>query len=69
METVRNIIPFSDWKSARDTLRKWREERKRKSADVLNLGSVLLADHGRKLGDESKFNFSNINLLAASMAY
>jgi len=54
METVRNIIPFSDWKSARDTLRKWREEKKRKSADVLNLGSVLLADHSGKLGDEGK---------------
>ena len=46
-------IPFTDWRSARDNLRKWREEKKRRSFDVLHLGSVLLADHGRKLGDES----------------
>lgn len=45
-------IPFTDWRSARDNLRKWREEKKRRSFDVLHLGSVLLSDHGRKLGDE-----------------
>lgn len=46
-------IPFTDWRSARDNLRKWREEKKRRSFDVLYLGSVLVAEHGRKLGDES----------------
>ena len=51
-------IPFTDWRSARDNLRKWREEKKRRSFDVLHLGSVLLADHGRKLGDESILLYS-----------
>ena len=53
-------IPFTDWRSARDNLRKWREEKKRRSFDVLHLGSVLLAEHGRKLGDESMLISRNI---------
>ena len=43
---------FSDWKTARDTLRDIRETGKRDSRVTVSLGSVLLENYASKLGDE-----------------
>lgn len=45
-------LTFTDWKNARDILRKLREGRKRDSMTVVELGEVLLRKHSRKLGSE-----------------
>ena len=49
---TRSVL-FRDWRSARDTLRKWREEGDhRKSDQVVELGTQLLGKHSSRLGDE-----------------
>lgn len=51
MESVGKNGFSGSWYEARDTLRKWREENVRKSAQVVELGSLLLHKASR-LGDE-----------------
>lgn len=43
---------FTDWKSARDTLRNIVETERRESRVVVSLGTVLVDKYSSKLGDE-----------------
>lgn len=43
---------FTDWKSARDTLRNIVETERRESRVVVSLGTVLVNKYSSKLGDE-----------------
>lgn len=43
---------FTDWKSARDTLRDIIETERRESRVVVSLGTVLVDKYSSKLGDE-----------------
>lgn len=43
---------FTDWKSARDTLRSIVETERRESRVVVSLGTVLVNKYSSKLGDE-----------------
>ena len=45
-------VLWKDWKTARNLLREWRDEKYRRSNDVVDLGKRLLKDHSSKLGDE-----------------
>ena len=54
---------FTDWKSARDILRKLREGRKRDSKTVVELGKVLVQSYSRKLGSEGLNNLTKICII------
>lgn len=49
----------------RDKLRKWREDNRRNSEQIVDVGEELISEHASKLGDDSKFavtlNRSTIN--------
>ena len=52
-ESVADSCAFpSDWKEARDSLRRLREEGGRESSKVVALGVELVKRYGNKLGDE-----------------
>ena len=58
---VAERLNFTDWKNARDVLRKLREGRKRDSKTVVELGKVLVQNYSRKLGSEGLNNEFNEN--------
>lgn len=47
-------VVWTDWRTARDTLRSWREENCRKYDQTLALGRTLLENHASKLGAEGE---------------
>ena len=54
MESVGRNGFSGSWQEARDTLRKWREQSVRKSAQTVEMGRYLLQHRGYRLGDEGK---------------
>ena len=52
MEAVGRNGFSGSWQEARDTLRKWREQNARKSAQTVEIGSYLLRKSSSRLGDE-----------------
>ena len=49
---VSDDAEFTDWKTARDTLRDIRETERRDSRVVVALGKILIDKYSNKLGDE-----------------
>ena len=62
-EVGEGLVPkFTDWMSARDTLRDIREEGLRESHKVAVLGKQLVEKYASKLGDEGIYTCVHVTM-------